>query len=258
VPVIDLNADLAEHDVLTAEDLALLDHVTSASLACGFHAGGPAVMRAAAAACVARGVAIGAHVSYRDRIGFGRRALDQTPGSLATDVVEQWEVLVAEAAAVGGTVTYVKPHGALYHRVAGDPEVAAAVVGVLHGRCGVVVAPPGSALVAPARAAGIRVVTEGFCDRGYDARGRPVARDRPGALMEDLDGVRAQTRSLAVERGVATVDGGWVAIEVETLCIHGDHPGAGARARAARAALDLGGVQVRSFTGPGGRDPVTR
>jgi len=258
VTVIDLNADLAEHDMLTVEDLALLDHVTSASLACGFHAGGPAVMRASAAACVARGVAIGAHVSYRDRIGFGRRALDQTPGRLAADVVEQWEALVAEVAAEGGTVTYVKPHGALYHRVAADPEVAAAVVGALRGRCGVVVAPPASALAAPARAAGIRVVTEGFCDRGYDARGRLVARGRPGALVEDLAGVRAQARSLAVERGVATVDGDWVALEVETLCVHGDHPGAGMRAQAAREALDLGGVEVRSFAGPGGRDPVTR
>ena len=251
VTVIDLNADLAEHDVLTADDIALLDHVTSASLACGFHAGGSAVMRAAAEACVARGIAIGAHVSYRDRIGFGRRALDQAPDRLAGDVVEQWEALVAEAAAAGGEVTYVKPHGALYHRMAADPEVAAAVVEALHGRCDVVVAPPASELSAPALAAGIRVVTEGFCDRGYDARGRLVARDRPGALVEDLDGVRTQTRSLAVERGVATVDGGWLAIEVETLCVHGDHPGAEARARAARAALDLSGVQVRSFAVPG-------
>jgi len=252
VTAIDLNADLAEHDVMTAEDLALLDHVTSASLACGFHAGGPAVMRAAAAACVERGVAIGAHVSYRDRIGFGRRALDQTPGRLADDVVEQWDALVAEATTVGGVVSYAKPHGALYHRMAADPEVAVAVVEALRGRCAVVVAPPVSALAAPARAAGIRVVAEGFCDRGYDGTGRLVARDRPGALVEDLADVRTQTRALAVERGVTTVDGGWVALEVETLCVHGDHPGADARARAARAALAMGGVQVRSFTDPGG------
>lgn len=251
VTVIDLNADFAEHDELTVEDLALLDHVTSASLACGFHAGGPSVMRAGSEACVARGVAIGAHVSYRDRIGFGRRALDHTPGRLAADVAEQWEALVAEARAAGGTVAFVKPHGALYHRMAADPEVAAAVVEALVGRCLVVVAPPMSAVAAPARAAGIRVVREGFCDRGYDARGRLVARDRPGALVEDPIAVGDQARSLAVEGGVASVDGTWVALEVETLCIHGDHPGSDARARAVCAALALGGVQVRSFVDMG-------
>ena len=251
MPVIDLNADLAEHDVLTVEDLALLDHVTSASLACGFHAGGPSVMRAASEACVARGVAIGAHVSYRDRVGFGRRALDQTPGRLAADVVEQWEALVAAAGAAGGDVTFVKPHGALYHRMAADPDVAAAVVGALAGRCGVLVAPPASAVAAPARTAGIRVVAEGFCDRGYDGTGRLVARDRPGALVEELAAVGGQARSLAVERGVAAVDGTWVALEVETLCVHGDHPGSDARARAVRAALERGGVAVRSFVHPG-------
>lgn len=251
--MIDLNADLAEHDVLTPEDVALLDHVTSASLACGFHAGGRAVMRDAAEACVDRGVVIGAHVSYRDRIGFGRRALDQAPGRLAADVVEQWEALVDEAAAAGGRVAYVKPHGALYHRMAADPEVALSVVGALSGRCDVVVAPPGSLVEEPARDAGIRVVPEGFCDRGYDAAGRLVPRELPGALVEDLAGVRAQARSLAVDRGVGAVDGGWVALEVETLCVHGDHPGGDARARAARAALDLAGVVVAAFVDTGAR-----
>jgi 5-oxoprolinase (ATP-hydrolysing) subunit A len=253
VPVIDLNADLAEHDELTAEDLALLDHVTSANLACGFHAGGRAVMRAAAEACVARGVTIGAHVSYRDRIGFGRRALDQSPGRLAVDVVEQWEALVDEAVAAGGRVAYAKPHGALYHRMAADPEVASAVVGALAGRCTVVVAPPGSLVGVPARAVGIRVVSEGFCDRAYDDAGSLVPRDRPGALVEDLAGVQAQARSLAVDRGVASVGGRWLPLEVETLCVHGDHPGADARARAVRAALDGDGVVVRSFTVAGER-----
>ena len=124
----DLNADLAEGDVLTAADLALLDHVTSASLACGFHAGSRPVMRSAAEACVARGVAIGAHVSFRDREGFGRRPLVVSPDQLAADLVEQWETLVDEVAAVGGTVSYVKPHGALYNVMAVDPDVAATVV----------------------------------------------------------------------------------------------------------------------------------
>ncbi len=249
MPVIDLNADLGEDDDWTAGDLALLDHVTSASLACGFHAGSRSVMRTAAAACVERGVVIGAHVSYRDRDGFGRRALDLPAHRLAADVVEQWEALVDEADAVGGTVAYVKPHGALYHRMATDLAVAATVVDALAGRCGVLVAPPASALAGPARDAGIRVVAEGFCDRGYDARGVLVPRDRGDALVDDPEAVGARARSLAVERGLAAVDGSWVVLEVETLCVHGDHPGAERRARAVRAALDEAGVPVRSFTG---------
>ncbi len=254
---IDVNADLAEHDVLTDGELDLLDHVTSASLACGFHAGGPDVMRAAAAACVARGVAIGAHVSYRDRDGFGRRALDVPPGRLAADVVEQWEVLADEAAAAGGTVAYVKPHGALYHAMSVEAPVAAAVVDALSGRCPVLVAPPGSAVAGPARAAGIEVVVEGFCDRGYDASGDLVPRGTPGALVDDPRAAAARARSFAVDGGVTAVDGTWVAIDVQTLCVHGDHPGAAARARAVRASLDASGVAVRSFVtargpGPGG------
>ncbi|HVC66490.1 MAG TPA: 5-oxoprolinase subunit PxpA [Acidimicrobiales bacterium] len=247
MPVIDLNADLAEHDVLTADDVSLLDVVTSASLACGFHAGSARVMRDAAEACVARGVAIGAHVSYRDRAGFGRRVLEVAPDRLAADVVEQWEALVAEAAAAGGTVAYVKPHGALYTTMAADPEVAATVTAALAGRCRVLVAPPASALAGPAAAAGIRMVTEGFCDRGYDADGRLVPRTHAGALLDGPAAVGDRARSLAVDRGVHAVDGAWVALEVETLCVHGDRPGAGDRARAARDALHGSGVRVRSF-----------
>ena len=249
--MIDVNADLAEHEVLTADDLALLDHVTSASLACGFHGGGGTVMRAAAAACVDRGVAVGAHLSYRDRQGFGRRPLEVPADRLVADVVEQWEALVAEAAAVGATVAYVKPHGALYHRMAVDPEVAAAVVGAVVGRSGVLVAPPGSEVGGPARAAGIRVVAEGFCDRGYDDGGLLVPRGHAGALVDDPDAVGDRARSLAVARGVDSVDGAWVALEVETLCIHGDRPGAGDRARSVRAALSRAGVTVRSFADTG-------
>ncbi len=255
MPAVDLNADLAEHDVLTGEDLTLLDHVTSASLACGFHAGGPDVMRAAAAACVARRVAIGAHVAFRDRDGFGRRALDLAPERLTADVIEQWEALAAEAAAVGGGVVYAKPHGALYHAMSADPAVAGAVVDALAGRCAVLVAPPGSAVVGPARAAGLRVVTEGFCDRGYDAAGRLVARGRAGAVVDDPTAAGDRARSIVVDGGVAAVDGTWVVLGVETLCVHGDHPGAGARAGAVRAALAAAGVTVRAFAVDGSGAP---
>ncbi len=116
VVTVDLNADLAEGDRLSPVDLAILDSITSASLACGFHAGNRQVMRATAEAALERGVVIGAHVSYRDRDGFGRRAVDVSPGQLIDDIVEQWTVLDSEVGAVGGTVTFVKPHGALYNQ----------------------------------------------------------------------------------------------------------------------------------------------
>ena len=167
----DLNADLAEGEIVGPTDLAVLDVVTSASLACGFHAGNPSVMREAAEACVERGVAIGAHVSYRDRAGFGRRVLHVEPEQLAADLVEQWEALVDAVDGAGGRVRYVKPHGALYHAVATDTAVAGTLVDALGSRCPVLVGPPGGMLAAPAAAAGVRVVTEGFCDRGYDRRG---------------------------------------------------------------------------------------
>ncbi len=249
VPAIDLNADLAEGDELATSDLALLGLVTSASVACGFHAGSRASMRRAAAECVARGVSIGAHISYRDREGFGRRTQDPAHDRLADDVIEQWETLVEEAAAVGAFVSYVKPHGALYPRMAADPEVAAVVVEALTTRCAVLVAPPGSAVAAPARAASMRLVIEGFCDRGYGPDGALVARGDAGAMIEEPEAVAERARSLAIDRGVPAVDGSWVALDVETLCMHGDGPGADRTGRAVRAALESAGVAVRPFTG---------
>jgi UPF0271 protein len=250
VTAIDLNADLAEGDVFGSSDLDLVDIVTSASLACGFHAGSTAVMRAAARACVERGVAIGAHVSYRDRVGFGRRALDVAADRLAADLVEQWDALDAEVRTVGGTVTYVKPHGALYAAMATVPEVADTVVGVLVPRCPVLVGPPAGAHVAVAARAGVRLVPEGFCDRGYEADGRLVARDHPGARVDDAEDAGARARSLAVDGGVGAVDGTWVTLDVATLCLHGDHAGAVARARSVRRALESAGVELAAFAPP--------
>jgi len=247
VPVIDLNADLAEGDILGAVDLALLELVTSASLACGFHAGNRTVMREAAAACVRHGVVIGAHVSYRDREGFGRRSLGVAPDRLAGDLVAQWEALAEEAAAVGATVAYVKAHGALYNTMAVDDDVAGVIVAALAPHCTVLVAPPGSAVETPARAAGMRVVTEGFVDRHYGTDGRLVPRDRPDALVDDDGTAGARARSLTVSGGVTAVDGTWLPLEVETLCLHGDHPGALRRARAVRHALGSAGVTVGPF-----------
>ncbi len=246
--VVDLNADLAEGETLTASDLAVLDTVTSASLACGFHAGNPAVMRATAAACLVRGVVMGAHVSFRDREGFGRRPLGTDPAEVVADIVEQVSILAEAIVAEGASLSYVKPHGALYHRMGTDAATAAAVVdGVTRAGLGAVVAQPASAMVRPAAAAGLALVQEGFPDRGYRPDGRLVSRGEPGALVEDPEEVGRRALSLARRGGIESVDGSWTPIEVATLCVHGDTPGASGRARAVRAALESAGVTVCPF-----------
>jgi 5-oxoprolinase (ATP-hydrolysing) subunit A len=245
---VDLNADLAEGDALTATDLAVLDEVTSVSLACGFHAGNRELMRATAIACLARGVTIGAHVSYRDRAGFGRTPIEREPSQLVADILEQCEVLSDEVGAAGGTVAYVKPHGALYNRMGVDPVVAASVIEALSLRgIGVLVAQTRTAVVEPARRADIRVVPEGFPDRGYRADGLLAERGDPGSLITDpaVAGLRAV--SLVCRGGIDAIDGSWTAIEARTLCIHGDAPDAVEAARAVRTALTGAGVTIRAF-----------
>jgi UPF0271 protein len=192
-------------------------------------------------------VAIGAHVSYRDREGFGRRDLDVPADRLAADLVEQWETLVAEVTPVGGRVAYVKPHGALYNRMAADPSVATTVVDALAPHCRLLVGPPDAFLTRTAAAAGVELVVEGFCDRGYDAHGRLVPRDRDGAAIDDPAEVGERARSLAVDGRVRTSDGAWLALAVRTLCLHSDRVGADLRGRAVRAALDAAGIEVRAF-----------
>lgn len=245
---VDLNADLAEGHTLTASDLAVLDMVTSASLACGFHAGNPALMRASAAACLTRGVSIGAHVSFRDREGFGRRSSDADPVVVTADIVEQVEILSEAIAPEGASLSYVKPHGALYHRMGTDPAIATAVVdGVTQAGLTAVVAQPATAVVGPAVDAGLTLVPEGFPDRGYQSDGRLVPRGQPGALVEDPVEVGRRALSLVRRGGVESVDGTWTHVEVATLCLHGDTSGSAARAHAVRHALESDGVVVRAF-----------
>ena len=246
--VVDLNADLAEGDVLTPGDLRVLERVTSASLACGFHAGSPDVMRSTAAACVARGVAIGAHVSYRDREGFGRRPREVAPNQLARDIVEQWVALDEQVRSVGGALSFVKPHGALYHRMGVDPAVAAAVVrAVTEAGAEALVAQAGTVVEAVAMRAGLRVVPEGFPDRAYLPDGRLAPRDRSGALVEDPVSTGRRAVGLARDGGVEALDGTWTPVRAETLCIHGDADHAPEMAGAVRDALEQEGVAVRSF-----------
>lgn len=246
--MVDLNADLAEGEELSAADVAVLDAVTSTSLACGVHAGNRRVMLATAIAALARGVVIGAHVAFRDREGFGRRVLDVEPAQLVDDIVEQCRVLDEVVTAAGGRVAFVKPHGALYNLMGTDPTVAASVVdAVSRHPSRVLVAQAGTVVVAVAQRAGIRMVPEGFCDRGYRADGRLAGRDDAGGVIDDPAVAARRAVSLVVRGGIEAVDGTWTPVGLETLCIHGDNPHAADTARAVRSVLEDQGVTLTPF-----------
>jgi UPF0271 protein len=248
---VDINADLGEGETVTPTDLAVLDAVTSASVACGFHAGSPQMMRDSASACLDRGVVIGAHISFRDRAGFGRRRLPFEHAQLVADIVEQCAILEDVVATVGGKVSFVKPHGALYNSMGSDPAAAASVVEAVSGHGPwVLLAQPGTVVVDLARRAGLTVILEGFPDRGYLADGRLASRDEAGALVSNDAIVAERALSLVRRGGVVALDGAWTPVEADTICIHGDAPGAARTARTVRAALDADGVVVASFINP--------
>lgn len=227
MPHIDLNADLGEE---VTDDAALLAVVTSANLACGYHAGSQAIMRAVCAGAAGRGVSVGAQVSYADREHFGRVARDVPSATLREQVADQVGTLTDIAGQEGVEVRYLKAHGALYHRTLDDEEQAAAVLEG-SGRLPVLGMP--GRLLTLAVAEGRRVHHEGFPDRGYDEDGRLLPRDRPGAVLEDPEVVAFRAVELA-----GTVD---------SVCVHGDHPGAVARARAVRGALEAAGLALRGL-----------
>lgn len=233
MPTIDLNADLGEG---VGDDDALLTLVTSANVACGFHAGDAEMARRTVRGAVRGGVSVGAHPSYRDRAHFGRRPLDLSPARLADDITEQLAFLDAIASAAGGRVAYVKPHGALYNRIVADEEQAAAVVqAVVSYAPGLaVLGLPGSAFLRLAAGAGLLPVGETFADRAYRPDGTLVPRSEPGAVLHDPDAVVAQTVALA-RAGAAS------------LCVHGDTPGAVVLARRVRDALVADGFVLAPF-----------
>jgi UPF0271 protein len=241
----DLNSDLGEGFGVwkLGDDDALLGIVTSANVACGFHAGDPTTMRKVCATAVERGVVIGAQVSYRDLAGFGRRRIDVDPVELADEVRYQIGALTAF-----GPVGYVKPHGALYNTAAGDLVQAGAIVAAVSASpVSAVLCQPGSVLASLASAAGLRVVAEGFVDRGYLPDGRLVPRSQPGAVLHDVDAVVARSVRMAVDRVVEAVDGSVIPMPVQSLCVHGDTPGAVVMATAVRTALREAGVDVSPF-----------
>ena len=249
--MIDLNADLGEgfgrwH---LTDDEQLLSVVTSANVACGFHAGDPVTMRRVCELAAERGVRVGAQVSYRDLAGFGRRAMDVPPAELAAEVAYQIGALEVFARAAGTRVSYVKPHGALYNRIVHDREQAAAVIeGVLLADASLpVLGLPGSVVLDLAAKAGLPAVTEAFADRAYTDEGTLVPRGRDGAVVSDPEAVVERSLSLARFGTVDALSGARIEVRARSLCLHGDTPGAVDLARRVRERLLESGVQVEAF-----------
>ena len=248
---VDLNSDLGEAYGIWAlgDDLALLDIVTSANIACGFHAGDPRTMERTVAAAAERGVALGAQVSYPDLVGFGRRPMEVAPADLTADVLYQLGALEAFARVAGTRVRYLKPHGALYNRTVVDEVQARAVVEAarLYDRSLPVLTLPGGALARAAHEAGVPVVAEGFADRAYTAQGHLVPRGEPGAVLADEAEVVPRAVRMVTEGRVAAHGGGDVEVRVASLCLHGDTAGAVLLARAVREGLQAAGVALHAF-----------
>ncbi|MFE0092018.1 LamB/YcsF family protein [Streptomyces sp. NPDC058991] len=248
---IDLNADLGEGfgRWRLTDDEELLSVVTSANVACGFHAGDAATMRRVCALATERGVRIGAQVSYRDLAGFGRRPMDVPADELAAEVAYQIGALEVFARAAGARVSYVKPHGALYNRVVHDEQQAEAVVAgvMLTGERLPLLGLPGSVLHTIAEKAGLPVVTEAFADRAYTVDGTLVPRGRAGAVLTDADAVVERSVSMARFGIVTSHCGRSVGVRARSLCLHGDTEGAVALARRVRGRLEESGVRVEAF-----------
>ena len=245
---IDLNADLGESFGAwrMGEDEALLALVSSANIACGFHAGDPVVMQRTVALAAARGVAIGAHIALPDLQGFGRREMRIGADEAYALTLYQLGALAAFTRAAGVPLTHVKPHGALYNMAARDAALAAAIARAVRDFDPALrlVGLAGSALVEAGHAAGLAVAAEAFADRGYRADGSLQPRNEPGALLDDADRACAQALGIVRDGAVAAVDGSRVTLHADTLCLHGDGPHAVAFARKLREALGAAGVRI--------------
>lgn len=245
MPDIDFNCDLGEG---CGDDAAIIPLISSASIACGGHAGDDASMRATLRLCRAHGVAAGAHPGFVDREHFGRREMHATPGHVMLLVTAQLRRLARIADEEDVRLAHVKPHGALYNMAARDPELAGAIAEavatfdpglILYGLSG-------SALVEAGEANGLRVVHEVFAERGYGADGRLLPRDTPGAVLDTIDAAVAQTRELVLNGRAPIAGGRHVAVRADSLCLHGDRPDAAAFARALREALEANGATIRA------------
>ena len=248
---IDLNADLGESFGVwqLGDDEAMLEVVTSANVACGFHAGDPALLLRTCGAAAARGVRIGAQVSYRDLAGFGRRFIDVAPEDLTADVIYQIGALQALARAAGSVVSYVKPHGALYNTIVNDHAQARAVAEAVHAVDPnlPVLGLSGSVFFAEAQRLGLRTVPEAFADRSYRPDGQLVSRRERNAVLHDVAEIADRVASMVNAGRVFAVDGSTIPITVESVCVHGDSPGAVQIANAVRDRLQADGVELNAF-----------
>lgn len=239
---IDLNCDLGESfgQYRLGDDAAMLEIVTSANIACGLHAGDPPVMRETVTLAARRGVAIGAHPGYPDLQGFGRRAMDLQPAELETFLIYQLGALAGFTQAAGAHLTHVKPHGALYNQAVADREIAAAIARAVASfdPTLIVVTLPEAALRLAARGNGLRVALEGFADRAYLADGTLAPRQRPGAVIHDPELATARAVRMITQGEVETIEGTVIPLRVNTLCVHGDTPGAATLAAQLRHALE--------------------
>jgi 5-oxoprolinase (ATP-hydrolysing) subunit A len=248
---IDLNADLGEAfgAWTLGDDDALLEVITSANVACGFHAGDPTVLRRTCERAVEQGVVIGAQVGYRDLAGFGRRFVDMDPHDLTNDVLYQLGALEAFARVAGTRIRYVKPHGALYNAIVHHEEQAEAVVEAVRRYDATlpVLGLPGSVWLAAAEGAGLTPVPEAFADRAYTPEGTLVSRREPGAVLHDPDEVAVRSVRMATQQEVVAADGSVVAVRAGSVCVHGDSEGAVSMAAAVRRGLEEAGVRVAAF-----------
>jgi len=251
---IDLNADLGESFGAwrMGDDAGVMPWITSANIACGFHAGDPVTMRATIALCARHGVAIGAHPSLPDLQGFGRREMKITPDEVHAQTLYQLGALHALARAAGTQLHHAKPHGALYNMAARDRALADAIATAVRDFDPflILVGLAGSALVDAGRDAGLAVQREGFCDRRYRADGSLTPRSEPGAVIEDVDTAVAQAISIATRGEALTLDRKTVRIETDTLCVHGDRANAATFAERLRGALENAGLQVAAAARP--------
>ena len=246
---VDLNSDVGESfgAYTIGHDSAVLASVTSANVACGFHAGDPGVMRATVAIAKQHGVAVGAHPGFPDLVGFGRRELHATPREVEDFVVYQVGALAAIAAVQGVRLQHVKPHGALFNMAVRDASLADAIARATAAvdRSLIFFGLPGSELIRAGERAGLRTACEVFADRAYEPDGTLVSRRRPEAIVHAPDAVVARVVRMAKERTVVAVDGSVVPLDVDTICVHGDTPGAADLAARIRQALEAAGVEVK-------------
>ena len=251
VEKVDLNADVGESfGVYTVgQDGGLMSSITSANIACGFHAGDPSVMRATARLAIAQAVAVGAHPGFPDLVGFGRRALRASPAEVEDLVLYQIGALSSVVRAEGGRLTHVKPHGALYNMASAERPIADAVARAVcaFDRGIVLFGLSGSSLLDAGRAAGLTVASEVFADRAYTRDGTLVPRATAGAVIDNVDTVVRRAVGMVSTGEVTAIDGAPVSVHADTICVHSDTPGAVELAAGLRAGLVAAGVDVRSF-----------